>query len=49
MRNLVALSADCLGDDEEAVQWHHDFKSAVIAGLPCAAWTLTEQEIRESV
>ena len=44
----LALLADCLGDDEEAIGWHQDFKSAVVAGLPHEGWTLTEQEIRET-
>jgi hypothetical protein len=45
----LALLADYLGDDEEAIGWHQDFKSAVVAGLPHEAWTLTEEEIRETV
>ncbi len=45
----LALLADCLGDDQEAVEWHQDFKSAVVAGLPYAGWTLTEEEIRETI
>ena len=43
----LALLADCL-DDQEAMQWHQDYKSAVIAGLPYAGWTLTEEQIRET-
>jgi hypothetical protein len=31
------------------MQWHQDFKSAVIAGLPYAGWRMTEQEIRETL
>jgi hypothetical protein len=45
----LALLADCLGDDQEAVELHQDFKSAVVAGLPRAGWTLTEEEIRETL
>jgi hypothetical protein len=45
----LALLADCLGDDQEAIEWHQDFKAAVVAGLPRAGWTLTEQEIRETL
>ncbi len=45
----LALLADCLGDEAEAIGWHEDFKSAVVAGLPSAGWTFTEQEIRENL
>jgi hypothetical protein len=45
----LALLADCLSDDQEAVEWHQDFKSAAVAGLPHAGWTLTEQEIQETL
>jgi hypothetical protein len=45
----LALLADCLGDEAEAIGWHQDFKSAVIAGLPKAGWTLTEGEIRDTI
>jgi len=45
----LALLADCLGGDQQAMQWHQDFKSAVIAGLPYAGWRMTEQEIRETL
>ena len=45
----LALLADCFGDDDMAVEWHHDFKSAVVAGLPYAGWTLSEEEIRDTV
>jgi hypothetical protein len=44
----LALLADCLGDDEEAVEWHQDYKSAVVAGLPQAGWTLTDEDILET-
>jgi hypothetical protein len=47
---LAILAADpALGGDEQAMQWHQDFKSAVIAGLPYAGWRMTEQEIRETL
>jgi hypothetical protein len=42
----LALLADCLGDDEVAVEWHQDFKDAVVAGLHFAGWTLTDEEIQ---
>jgi hypothetical protein len=45
----LALLADFFGDDETAIEWHHDFKSAVVAGLPYAGWTLTEEEIRDTI
>ena len=45
----LALLADCLGDDQEAVELHQDFKSAVVAGLSKVGWTLTEQEIRDTI
>ena len=45
----VALLADCLGDDEEAIGWHQDFKAAVVAGLSHEGWTLTEEEIRNTI
>ena len=45
----LALLADCLGDDNEAVSLHGDFKSAMVAKLPRRAWTLTSQQIQEAV
>jgi hypothetical protein len=45
----LALLADCLSDEQDAVEWHNDFKSAVVAGLPYAGWTLTEEEIRDTI
>ena len=45
----LALLADCFGDDAAAVEWHHDFKAAVVAGKPYAGWTLTEEEIRDTI
>lgn len=45
----LALLADCLGDDEEAVSQHQDFKSLCVAQLAHVAWTLTEAEIRDSL
>jgi hypothetical protein len=45
----LALLADCLGDEDQAMQWHQDYKSAVIAGLPYAGWTLTEEGIRNTI
>ena len=45
----LALLADCLGDDEEALSWHEDYTAAVVAGLPYAGWSLTEEEIRDTI
>jgi hypothetical protein len=45
----LALLADCLGDDEEAIGWQRDFTSVVIVCLPRSGWALTEQEIRETL
>lgn len=41
----LAILADHLGDDEQAFNFHHRFKWAVIAELPKRSWTLTRQEI----
>ena len=45
----LALLADHLGDDDEAVELHQDFKRAVIARLPYRAWLLTSDDIRQAV
>ena len=45
----LALLADCFGDDEAAVELHQDFKAAVVAGMAYAGWTLTEEEIRDTI
>ena len=45
----LALLADHLGDDEEAVELHQEFKRAVIAELPRRGWTLTSEQIRRAV
>jgi len=36
----LALLADCLGNDELAMQWHHEFKSELVVGLPYRGWNL---------
>ena len=41
----LALLADHLGSDEQAFNFHHRFKWAVIAELPKRSWTLTSQEV----
>jgi hypothetical protein len=45
----LALLADHLADDEEAVRLHHDFKHMVVAGLSYRSWTLSSLEIQEAV
>jgi hypothetical protein len=45
----LALLANALSDDDTAWSLHHDFKRSVVANLPRAGWTLTEEEIRQSV
>ena len=41
----LAILADHLGDDEQAFNFPHRYKWAVIAELPKRSWTLTSQEI----
>ena len=41
----LAILADHLQDDEEAFNFHHRFKWAVVAEFPRRAWTLTSQQI----
>lgn len=45
----LALLADCLVDGAKATQWHHNFKSAVVARLPYAGWTLTDEAIQNTI
>lgn len=45
----LALLADHLQDDEEAVRLHQDFKRAVVAGLSYRSWTLTSIEIQQAL
>lgn len=45
----LALLADCLGEDDIAVEWHQDFKAHVVAGLAFEGWTLTEADILKTV
>lgn len=42
----LALLADVLGDDAEAVRLHQDFKWAVVAKLPREGWTLDSDQVR---
>jgi|SRR5215831_9674775 len=41
----LALLADHLADDEEAVTLHQDFKRTVVALLAYSGWTLTSSQI----
>jgi hypothetical protein len=41
----LALLADLLGNDQEAVNFHQGFKCSVVARLPYNGWTLTEEQI----
>ena len=45
----LALLADCLGDDDEALEWYEDYMAAVVAGLPSSGWMLTEEDIKETI
>src|SRR5215510_6275516 len=43
----LALLADHLADDEQAVALHQSFKFAVVANFPKRGWTLTSRQIDE--
>ncbi len=43
----LAILADHLGDDGQAVALHQDFKWRVVAKLPRPGWTLTSDQIQE--
>src|SRR3954447_19020797 len=45
----LALLADHLGNEEEAVVLHQEFKRAVVAQLPHRGWTLTSDQIERAV
>lgn len=45
----LALLADHLDYDEEAVGLHQDFKQAVVARLPFRGWTLTSEQVEEAL
>lgn len=45
----LALLADHLGDGDQAIELHQEFKSAVVADLPYRGWTLTSQQIQQAV
>jgi len=41
----LAIMADHIGNDDQALSLYQSFKSDVIAGLPKDGWTLTSQEL----
>jgi hypothetical protein len=45
----LALLADHLRNDYEAVRLHDEFKRAVVASLQRRGWRLTSQQIQESL
>jgi hypothetical protein len=45
----LAMLADHLGDDEQALNLYQRFKWAVIAELPHKGWTLTSADIDQAV
>jgi Family of unknown function (DUF6166) len=45
----LAILADHLADDQQALNVYQRFKWAVIAELPKRGWTLTSQQIQEAV
>lgn len=45
----LAILADYLGDDQEALNLYQRFKWRVIAELPWKCWTLTAHEIGEAL
>jgi len=45
----LAILADHLGDDQEALNLYQRFKWAVVAGLPRLHWTLTSSQIDQAL
>ena len=45
----LAVLADHLADDQEALNFYQSFKFAVVAGLPRSCWKLTGQQIDEAL
>lgn len=45
----LAILADHLGNDDEAMSLYQDFKHAVVAGLPKRGWTLTSRDIDQAL
>lgn len=44
----LALLADALGDDEEALRLHQPFKWDVVSRLPEEGWRLRSEDVREA-
>lgn len=40
----LALLADCLGNDEQAVEFHQEFKRTAVANLAGHGWMMTSHE-----
>jgi hypothetical protein len=45
----LALAADVLGDDNLAVTVYQQLKFRVVGRLPAERWTLTEDELRDTL
>lgn len=45
----LALLADHLSDDEQAVRLHQEFKFRVVAKLPHGGWTLSSEQVRNAL
>ena len=45
----LALLADHLGDDEQALALYQDFKFSVVAKFPKSAWSLTSDQITQAL
>jgi len=45
----LALLADHLDNDQEAVDLHQEFKRAIVADLPGRGWALTSQQIQKTL
>ncbi|MGH8022232.1 MAG: DUF6166 domain-containing protein [Limisphaerales bacterium] len=45
----LALLADHLGNDQEALHLYQEFKFRVVAGLPREWWKLTSQDIEKAL
>jgi len=45
----LAIIAEHLGNDAEAVRLHQEFKRAVVANLDRRAWTLTSEQVCETI
>lgn len=45
----LALAADVLGDDEQALAVYQRLKFKLVGGLPRDEWLLSEQRIRDAI